>query len=411
MKREFYNAEVGEMESFEKNLNIWCQHHPLNCSKCNTISQCKKTPICPVLTLNYSENTYRQLEVQLDYLVSKKSISRYISGWDNQIKVIKKTKRVIKLFNYLNEFSAFPYKNDVELSGYLKRLNDLYNEFKLGPGLKLVKEVVKRYPFQEDVIRSWALFHNRRMDWTTVREILGIKINLTINNNVKTECYLGIFESHLNEFTKKRHEQGAFNKLDYAKTNFLDKIPDKECVGHYYYFLARYYEEEWWISSEKTKKATNTLKLAIDSINESISLYKEKLSGYGANNNNPWWLFCHKAILFKLWRHEMYDEVLNQFYNMIEIELKNNPKKKSAQIYMVTYYLLLDNEKKLVNFLADLKNTMIENLPNNSSEDKLSDIDNFTYHHLELLFYQKEDKFKYERYYEIINDWFKSTTK
>jgi len=413
---KYIKATEVEMASFERRLKFWCSHHPLNCyNNCENISMCQNSPVCNSLIANFSQATYTKLSEQIDDEPTAKTIKGYYSNWKaNEVK-FKKTTPVVKLLNYLSEFEKNPYKSDSRLNNYLSELKNLYKTHQLSKGCILAEHVIKIYPFHNEVVTQWALFHNRTMNWAKVQSILLKKAeSLTDKIDVQTVCFLAIFESHLNEFTKHRYETGSFNKLRIAKETFLDTIHEKENNGKYHYFLARYIEEEWWVSTLNTKlTSVPDLKKGIDHINTSINKFKET-SNINSNSNysagDPWWLYCHRCILLKLINHSTFESNCEEYGKMIkkELEADENILQKSIQIYNVTYYLLRDSREELIDFLTDLE-IRVKNINHIKSEDDISEVDNFTYHHVDLIFYDNE--LKITEYFEILNSWFRNKIK
>lgn len=302
--------------------------------------------------------------------------------------------------------------NDSELKKYINDLNEYYDTYQLQQGCNLSEKAIAKYPFQIDIIRLWVLFHNRIMEWGLVRETLNNIIKQENSEEIKAECYLGIFESFLNEFTKDRHKTDSFEQLKKAKEKYLDRVHGKETNGKYHYFVSRYFEEDWWILPISEKQSSSSLSHAVNLINKSISLYNTAPSGYQASHTLPWWLYCHKAILFKLWEHPKCEQNIKEYGEIILQKVKSSPLKKSVQMYAVTYYLLIDDYKALQSFLNKLDTIIKERLNEKSLPEihPISEVDNFTFHHIELIFYKDEDKEKRSKYYSLLNSWFQKNT-
>ncbi|MDN3583960.1 hypothetical protein [Mucilaginibacter flavus] len=199
-----------------------------------------------------------------------------------------------------------PVTDQQQLEHDLAKLKALYQQYQLNHGCQLANEVVKRFPLHPGIIRWWALFHNRTMNWKGVRKALLPRLE-NADHELRSVCHLAIFESYLNKFTREK-SQAAFQKLLKAKHQHLDQIPGKEDNGHYHYFLARFIEEEWWMSPPaKRESAMPLLVQAINSIDRSIDLYQSAASGYQAMEHQPWWLHCHRCILLKLSGHDKFE--------------------------------------------------------------------------------------------------------
>jgi hypothetical protein len=76
------------------------------------------------------------------------------------------------------------------------------------------------------------------------------------------------------------------------------------------------------------------------------------------------------------------------------------------QVYAVTFYLLSDKQTELISFLdhLDERVRLAQNVFATAGED-ISEVDNFTYHHADLLFVDEPEK--RQQYYSILNNWFK----
>jgi hypothetical protein len=411
--RKYENATADEMETFVSYLEYWCNCHPKRCfsRNCEHISQCTSHPACKSLDLNFSENTFIKLSDNLCNKPSAKSIRDYYRNWKQGRTRIKKTKVVQTLFDYLRKFKINPYSGDAELQKFLEDLKEMYRSFRLKDGCDLSSKALKQYPFHLDIIRWWTLFHNRRMKWELVRETLLIKIPDSPSEGVTAECYLGIFEACINEYTRDRHHANAYKEFQMAKAKYLDLVPNKEMNGKYYYFLTRFMEEEWWKLPNHAKQSSTIIFHAILNINKSIELYRNDNSGYSAIDVKPWWLHCHKALLLKLWEHEEFSASLKQYGELILTEIEINPNRKSTQMYAITYFILLNNLKKLNSFLKKLDETLIDggkNINISCEENKITTVDNLAYHYIELLFYNDTEKQK--KYHQVITAWFQRNT-
>ena len=300
-----------------------------------------------------------------------------------------------------------PITDQQQLEHDLAALKALYQQYQLTRGCQLANEAIQRFPLHSGIVRWWALFHNRTMNWKGVRKELLPRLE-NADQELRTVCQLAIFESHLNKFTREK-SQAAFQKLLKAKHQHLDQIPGKEDNGHYHYFLARFIEEEWWMSpAVKRESAMPQLIQAINSIDRSIDLYQLAGSGYQAIEHQPWWLHCHRCILLKLSGHEKFTAYRDDYGRMI-LEILFSPAnllKKSMQVYAVTFYLLSDQQAELALFLGDL-DTRVRLAHNGSATagEDISEVDNFTYHHTDLLFVDEPEK--RQQYYHILNNWFK----
>jgi len=345
MAKSIYDiASTDEMIKFERQLSFWLSHQPLNCplqNPCDILHKCQSSKKCVSKLPNSTVSTYHSLSEKLLGQPSAQSITKYFSDWksEDEKKHLKKTLVVVRLLEFLHDFEQNPSESDPYFTKFNAKLKNLYDKFWLQEGCALSIEAIKVYPFQVDIIRWWTLFHNRKMEWIMVREQLKQKINQTDNEEneeIRAECYLGIFESFLNEFTKDRHNKqitpSPFNKLKTAKDQYLDKVPKKEDNGKFHYFLARYYEEEWWVQPENEKSSTQTLlDYAITAINKSIELYELydlSASGYQTSYKIPWWLYCHKAMLFKLWGHDDSLNIIEEYKSVILKEAEEEKEKK-----------------------------------------------------------------------------------
>jgi hypothetical protein len=308
-------------------------------------------------------------------------------------------------------------ENDTILLSYLNTLKALYNKFKLTRGCEVSKNAIIEYPFDIDVIKYWALFRNRKMLWSEVRKELSKKAIESNDNAVKAECYLAIFEGYMNEWTKFRYDREYFANLLRAKDEYLEFVPDKEINGRYHYLLARYYEAEWWTLPETAKSTSLAPRIGIESINKSINLYGPGQSGYQAITEIPWWLYGHKTIMLKIWGHNGFEKALNDYEDKILniVFLPENIQKKSMHIYAITYFILKNDPDKLKKFLIELDGylanindkTEIFNQENSGKDidtvDISSENENFTFFHIDLIFYYEKDK--RESYNEIIMKW------
>jgi hypothetical protein len=270
---------------------------------------------------------------------------------------------------------------------------------------------LKLFPTQIDIVRWWALFHNRKMEWIPVRTTLTEISANTKDDKVKAECLLGIFESYLNEFIRIRHQKSAeFEKLKEAKGNYLDIIPDKEAIGKYYYFLARYFEAEWWVIPQYSGKiaSMNILNSAVKLIYKALSLYPKKTdSGYSAAHPVPWWLYCHKAMLYKIMEHHKFEESSAEFFEVMkmEVEKKDNTLKKSIHIYAATYFLMKEDDIALNTFLKELiirVTKRIEELGLSENYED-SEVESYSYHHIDMIFWRERDEDIRNKYFSIMN--------
>lgn len=205
-------------------------------------------------------------------------------------------------------FAALTQQTDQrQLEDDLAGLKAHYQQYQLSRGCRLADEAIKRFPLHPGIVRWWALFHNRTMNWKGVRKALQPRLE-NAKPELRTVCQLAVFESYLNKFTREK-SPAAFQKLVKAKHQHLDQIPGKEDNGHYHYFLARFIEEEWWMSPPaKRESAMPLLIQAINSLDRSIELYQSASSGYQAIEHQPWWLHCHRCILLKLSGHEKFPD-------------------------------------------------------------------------------------------------------
>lgn len=298
------------------------------------------------------------------------------------------------------------------LAEYLTTLKYLYNiTYQIKEGCKVSEEALVLFPEQVDIVRWWALFHNRKMEWMSVRTTLNNIAAKTTEEKVKAECLLGIFESYLNEFIRIRHHNSAeFEKLKEAKGNYLDVIPNKEIIGKYFYFLARYFEAEWWVIPKYSGKiaSMNILNSAVKLIDKALSLYpKISDSGYSATHSVPWWLYCHKAMLYKILGHSKFEESCGEFFEVMkkEIEKKNNTLKKSIHIYAATYFLMKEDDIALNTFLKELiirVTKRIEELELSEYYED-SEVGSYSYHHIDMIFWQERDEEIRTKYFSIMN--------
>lgn len=302
--------------------------------------------------------------------------------------------------------------NEGALSEYLATLKYFYNTtYQIKEGCKVSEEALELFPEQIDIVRWWALFHNRKMEWIPVRTTLAIIATKTTDEKVKSECLLAIFESYLNEFIRIRHQNSAeFEKLKEAKGKYLDVIPNKETIGKYYYFLARYFEAEWWVIPKYSGKiaSMNILNSAVKLIDKALSLYPKKSdSGYSAAHPVPWWLYCHKAMLYKILEHHKFEESSEEFFAVMkrEVEKKDNTLKKSIHIYAATYFLMKEDDIALNTFLRELIIRVTARLEElGLSEDyEDSEVESYSYHHIDMIFWREKDEEIRNKYFSIMN--------
>jgi len=298
---------------------------------------------------------------------------------------------------------------DISIEDSLAKLKELYNNFDLQNGCEYANLVLKAFPFNLDIVRWWTLFHNRCMEWTALRKVLDATIQKTKDEALIAECQLGIFESYLNEFTRERHEPDSsyFRRLKDAKEQILETIPKKSLNGKYFYFKARYYEEEWWVSSLETKRVGHYLAYAYEAINRSIELYETAASGYPSSYSTPWWLYCHKCILLKLLDNPNFPVILEEYRKMILEEVEKTPIKASVQMYAASYFVLLGSASRLKNFFEDLdqKIEVYSNVNGIKPYREANVLDNFTFHHIELIFYN--DMELKNEFFNNVSSWFK----
>lgn len=315
--------------------------------------------------------------------------------------------RVDSNWNFIIESKQIENKeksseDEILLEDYLNKLNVAYQNFDLELGIEIAKEAISIFPFQIDITRWWILFHNRKTEWHKVRTNFKKRLKENINSDLKAEISLGIFESYLNEYMKNKHLPKSFNALIKQKGKYLDLIDNKELNGKYHYFMTRFYEVEWLNTPREKKQSNTSLYNALVSINKSIDLYTKDRSGYQKNYTNPWWLYAHKAIIYKLWGHRSSKEAIEQFGEGIMNELfeKNGLKKKSLQVYAITYFLLLGDSEKLSSFLLKLKE--------NGITKNINELDNYTFHHIDLLFHKEEDSELRKKMTSVITEWFQN---
>lgn len=387
-------------------LEFWCRFFPKKCSdgSCKYRFQCKnKHKQCEGRKPNQTPDTYQ--EIYDDTKISLTTIKSYHKKiYGLHPKPVSYTTRFETFVNYLIDFRKKPpYNKDLILQKYLDLLQELYDVFDLAKGCEESAKAFDVYTYHPRIVKYWALFKNRNKDWDIVREVLK-PMAQDINNDdeIREVCYLAIFESHLNEWTQRRHDEGIQYLIN-VRNNYLIRVPNKEAVGQYHYFYARYLEEIWWKSSSDTKRSGNHLTDALNSIRKSLDLY----DGTAADGKIPWWLRCHEVILLKLLEpHPDFKSRLEEYNKMIVEAALSLPKKKSIQMYAVTNFLLHDDEHKLLEFFDKL-NAQTETLygSSNNIKEEESEVDNFSYHHAELIFFDQPDKL--DRYLKLLQDWFK----
>lgn len=433
----FWEASPQEMEDFKRRMDLWCYHHPAACQKCTNFSECQTPNECERSKPNKSPATWTKLSQQIidketpDDKAKGKPKAKTIGDWYQNYKNntnyrFTKTIPVKKLLAFLEMFEENPHLDDKLLQTYIIELDTLYGKHLLTEGLKRSEEIIKIYRYQEEIIRRWALFHNRKMRWWDVRnELTQVRTEIK-NDKVVAECNLAVFESYLNDFAAN-YSQELFKELVKGKCGYLDAVPNKENNSKYYYFLARYYEEEWWWLTINNKPKPLSLHYGIEAINKSIEIFEEKRSrsiSYTPkrsdySNSDPWWLYGHKALLLKLWEHEDFPSALAKYEGMILKELEranekdNEILKRSFQMYAATYQLLKDDSQleALLNLLNRKIDIAISSLPEEAREEvrkaEVSEVDNFTFHHTDFIFHKQSDKKKKKKYCSILENWFK----
>jgi hypothetical protein len=293
---------------------------------------------------------------------------------------------------------------------HFESLRNYYKNYQLTAGCTLAAELIEQFPNDSAIVRWWALFYNRLADWSTVRKRLLGLLNSQPFPDLHNVCNLAIFESYLNSFGQQKSQQ-SFDELSAARQNYLENVLNKETNGQYYYFLARYFEEEWWMDTkEKNVSDTTILYKAVKCIDWSIELYESSISGYQSMEKVPWWLFCHRCLLLKLIDHPSFEKNLTDYRKMILelMKLPHNIQMKSMQTYAVAYYLLMGSMDLLLTFFDDLKHKVSrrkQKLKLKQPIDEISIVDNFTYHHVDMIYHADEDR--REVYYKILDNWFK----
>ncbi|MDI1254557.1 MAG: hypothetical protein PSV16_00525 [Flavobacterium sp.] len=297
------------------------------------------------------------------------------------------------------------------LNEYIDELYKLYNiTFQIVKGCNVAKRALQSYPTNSDIVHWWVLFHNRNMQWGVVRETLQNIVNRdNIDEKTIQICYLGIFESYLNDsiWLKDHTEIKNFETLKSAKEMYLDKAPDKN-HSQYLYFLARYKEAEWWFLPTQKGKERNMylLESAFKVINGALESYIEKSnSGYPSV---PWWLNCHKAMLCKILKHDDFETTTQEFYDTVMPEINKDPRtlKKSLYMYAATYYLMNADAEGLTLFLNKSIEVIFQriidlNLPKCNND---SNVESYPYHHCSMIFWKKEDEKLKEKYIKILQD-------
>lgn len=411
------NQEIGTFnEQLRSLLSFWCATNPKQCKRdCYNIRSCKEDKRCEPRRATGTRDLYDLLVKNTPEnhkpVPSSENIGKFFGGIDRN----KITPQFRNLYNYLREYKSNPCKDNNKLNSYISNFDSLYQQWKLREALSEIKNGIIDFPFHPEIIRRWALIHNRLKRWTQLREKLKAKISRN-DPEVKLECYLGVFESFLNEYTVIPNPN-TFKNLEKAKEDYLDEIPDiEEDNGQYHYFLARFLEEQWVNSSSKTQDVISPiLRDALDSINMSISKYEDdqnlssdrkKYSG----EDIPYWLYAHKCILLRLLRHKEYKNQIDRYGKIMEEKLKTGLEQKTVQIYSVTYYLLRDSVVELKNFFKRLDQRIRKSYADKGEKyiEPRSVVDNFTFHHVDLIFYNNENK--RQAYIKILNDWFNNHT-
>lgn len=402
-----FNAELREL------LIFWCTMNPKQCRReCYNIRSCKENTRCEPLQATGTRTLYDSLVRNMPQNHKPVPSSDYIGKFFGGVDRNKITLPFKNLYDYLKEYKSNPCKDNDKLNDYISKFDSYYKKWNLPKAMSEIKKGIIDFPFHPEIIRRWALIHNRLKRWGILRTELTKKLERN-ESSVSLECYLGIFESHLNEYTEKIHNPGSFKNLEKAREENLDKIPDiEEDNGQYHYFLARFLEEQWINSSPKTQTVISPiLRDALDSINMSISKYEDdqNLSSERKMYSGvdiPYWLYAHKCILLKLLRHREHKTQIDHYGKIMEEKLITGLEQKTVQIYSVTYYLLRDSLVELKNFFK-LLNEKIKQTYTDKGEKYIeprSIVDNFTFHHVDLIFYDNENK--RQAYIKILNDWF-----
>jgi hypothetical protein len=102
-----------------------------------------------------------------------------------------------------------------------------------------------------------------------------------------------------------------------------------------------------------------------------------------------------------------YKNYILEELNRIEDGKYLNLLKGSTQIYAITAFLLLDNPAQLELFLKDMDQKIKEYILNHNIKkpDQITEVDNMTFFHVDLIFYTEKDELKRENYYSILRKW------
>ena len=152
--------------------------------------------------------------------------------------------------------------------------------------------------------------------------------------------------------------------------------------------------------------------------NESNDLNDVGQSDYSRSHLVPWWLYCHKALIYKIWSHKQFYTAMEKFKTAILKEFENNTLKISVQIYTITYYLLLDDLKAFKDGLIDIdrKIKVKHSSPPINGEAKSefineeakitiveNELNNISFHHIDLVFFDNVEKRK--KHCKMIQEW------
>lgn len=300
-----------------------------------------------------------------------------------------------------------------ELKPFLAELEYLYyTTYELRKGCHLADEALDKFSNEKDIVKYWTLFHNRIMEWEPVRNKL-INISDTSKDiKIKQECLFGIFENYLNQLIRdKGNRYEEFKELRRAKGKYLDMIPGKETISKYHYFLARYIEAEWWVLPNEERYSGNyLLDEAIKEIETAIQYYlKKSSSGYSKKYDEPFWTYCHKAMLCKIrGKHSEYEKSLVLFKKIITKELnkKENILVKSLQTYAATYYLLKKDPVGLKRFLDTLIVRIKKRIKelNLQKDYEVDEVRSYSFHHIDMIFWRDSDKLIKNKFVGIMTD-------
>jgi hypothetical protein len=390
-------------------LTFWCRQQPVGCTrtsnKCFNLRSCHESTPCLSFSLAATENIFTDLvsECGADNnkkMPKEKTIKNFVADYRKGTRPAILTNKLKVLLEYLIEYEENPCKDNQKFNKYKSNLEILYKEWKISEALEEVEAAIYDYPYHPVIIRWWALLHNRKMKWHKLREVLKKK-RKHINPDVVVESNLGLFESYLNELTPKIYEPNIFQELQLAKNEYLEPINSIKEDGQYYYFKGRYLEEEWLIYTNETKLInTNILREALMNINKSIEIYEDSRSDKEKKNESsvPYWLYCHRCILFKLLSDNDFHIPLVEYKNIIDKRFEDEFEKRPVQIYMITYFLLKESDKdELERFLLELDEKV------NSANKKTNTVlENFTFHHVDLLFHDKPIR---AEYLKVLNEW------